>query len=313
MDTDADPYLNPDLLCTQRRSDRKLAQLLGIVIAREDNISSVVTTDEAHPLNHLGEADREDDNHSDQWHAPAAWSSSPSDDDMGVEDSQPLIDRTVDDDGDVRGKGKTRQRFGGLIPFHRRKAEKSSPPTLFGRMMRPTLVRKSTVGTQNPFADEHAIERDGNTGTGTDCRGASGTTTQDEEMDTHEDGLSPVPSTPSVQSVTFPSLAAHTTSTPSTPKRSPRRRTPGSAKSWRSEASSKSALSTASSLLRKNVRRRARLSVEQESQMRSMRKTVQVLGPEAAGAAVKGTDVSPNKLRFMDFGRQVRGYMRRHI
>ena len=74
-----------------------------------------------------------------------------------------------------------------------------------------------------------------------------------------------------------------------------------------------SELSTMSSLRRKSARRKARRSIELSPQMRSMKKSIQLLGPEAAGAVVKGTDLSPNKLRYMEFGRQMRGYMRRYM
>ncbi|KAI1788219.1 hypothetical protein LXA43DRAFT_1160349, partial [Ganoderma leucocontextum] len=210
------------------------------------------------------------------------------------------------DEVDVWGKGKARQKLSRFNPFRRQKADKSGPPTLFGRVMRPSLAGESATGAQNPFGDEHAIEGD--------SRG--GGLAEDKQMETH-DGPFPTPSAPSGQWVTFPSLAAQTVSAPTTPKRSPRsmksRRTPGSAKSWLSAVSNTSELSTVSSLQRKNLRRRARLSGGHESQMWSMRKTVQVLGPEAAGAVVKETGVSPNKLQCMDFGRQMRAYMKRHM
>ncbi|KAI1787285.1 hypothetical protein LXA43DRAFT_975340 [Ganoderma leucocontextum] len=300
--------VDADVLRTQRRSDRKLAKLLGITVAREDGPPSAVEVDrdDADPLHRFGEPDREDESHSERWHVPAAWSYASASATGGDDEGRPLIDDALDDEVDVRGKGKIRQRLSGFNPFRRRKADKSGPPTLFGRVMRPSLAGESATGAQNPFGDEHAIE--GN--------GRGGGLAEEERMETH-DGPFPTPSAPSGQWVTFPSLAAQTVSAPTTPKRSPRsmksRRTPGSAKSWLSAVSNTSELSTVSSLRRKNLRRRARLSGGHESQMRSMRKTVQVLGPEAAGAVVKETGVSPNKLRCMDFGRQMRAYVKRHM
>ena len=309
--------VDADVLRSQRRSDRKLAQLLGITIAREDGLPSTTDGDDTVPLNRFGEGDGEDANHSEQWRAPAAWYTS--DEGMEVEE-QPLIDKRVDDKRDVRSKSKskTRQKLAGLFPFRGRNRDQYKTPRLLGgRATRPSLIPKtSPPSVRNPFGDEHAIAPDPRTDP--DC--GQGTQTQDEQMDTHQDGSpSPTPTTASDgQWAAFPSLAAahtHTVSAPTTPKRSPRRRTPGSAKSWLSEVSNASALSTSGSLRRKSVRRRARLSNGHESktQIRSMRKTVQVLGPEAAGAVAKGTGVSPNKLRYMDFGRQMREYMKRQM
>ena len=79
-----------------------------------------------------------------------------------------------------------------------------------------------------------------------------------------------------------------------------------------SEWSNSSELSTMSSLRRKSARRKARHSIELNPQMRPMKKSIQLLGPEAAGAVAKGTDLSPNKLQYMEFGRQMRDYMRRY-
>ncbi|KAI1786733.1 hypothetical protein LXA43DRAFT_756963 [Ganoderma leucocontextum] len=181
----------------------------------------------------------------------------------------------LDDEVDVRAKVKVRQRLSGFTPFRRQKAEKSGPPTFFGPVMRRSLVAESATRAQNPFGDEHAIEHDA----GNDRRGRLG---EDEQMETHDEPF-PTPSTSSGQWVTFPSLAAQTVSAPTTPKWSLRsmksRRSSGSAKSWLSdsEVSNTSELSTVGSLRRKNVTPRARLSLGHDSQIRSMRKTMQVL------------------------------------
>ncbi|KAM5536438.1 hypothetical protein V8D89_009874 [Ganoderma adspersum] len=297
-------------LRAQRGSDCKLGELLGITAAHEDGLPDA-QTGLLPPFNERGR-EREDENHAEQWRVPAAWSYAGS----GVDtEEQPLIDAgTRDNDVEGRTKRKIGQKFVGLIPFRRRKENSGKQgtvtPTPHGRVTarRGSLSAESA---QNPFGDEHAI-----------AGGVGDATAQDEqmevEMDTH-DGLFPIPipSTPSAgHSVVFPSLAAaRTVTAPTTPKRSPRRRTPGSAKSWLSEVSNTSGggLSAAGSLRRRSVRRQARLSGGHDAQIRSMRKTVQVLGPEAAGAVTKGTDVSPNKLRYMDFGRVLRQKMRRDL
>ncbi|KAM5535326.1 hypothetical protein V8D89_011011 [Ganoderma adspersum] len=293
-------------LRAQRGPDRKLGELLGIAVTHEDGLPDA-QTGLLPPFNERGR-EREDESRAGQWRVPAAWSYAG----PGVDtEEQPLIDAGTQDDG-VEGRTKRTigHKFFGSIPFRRRKGESGKQGTVnpapHGRVTtrRGSLLAESA---QNPFGDEHAI-----------AGGGGDATAQDEqmevEMETHDGSFPiPIPSTPSAgQSVAFPSLAAaRSASAPTTPKRSPRRRTPGSAKSWLSEVSNTSG--GGGSLLRKSVRRRARLSGGHEAQMRSMQKTVQVLGPEAAGAVTKGTEVSPNKLRYMDFVRQLRQQMRRHV
>ncbi|KAI1782375.1 hypothetical protein LXA43DRAFT_1104174 [Ganoderma leucocontextum] len=99
--------VDPDVLRTQRRSDRKLAQLLGITVAREDGQPSAVDRDDADLLHQFGEADREDESHSERWHVPAAWSCAGASVTGGDDEGRPLID-ALDDEVDVRGKGKAR-------------------------------------------------------------------------------------------------------------------------------------------------------------------------------------------------------------
>ena len=291
-------------LRVQRGPDHRLGELLGITDEHDDGVSDV-HTGLLPPFNERGRV-REDDGLAEQWRVPAAWSYAG----PGVDtEEQPLIDAGTQDDGvERRTKRKIGHKFFGSIPFRRRKVDSGKQGALHGR---PTTRRGSlpAESAQNPFGDEHAI-----------AGGGGDATAQDEqmevEMDTHDGPFPmpmPIPSTPPFgQSVAFPSLAAaRSVSAPTTPKRSPRRRTSGSAKSWLSEVSNTSG--SGGSLLRRSVRRRARLSGGHEAQMRSMQKTVQVLGPEAAGAVTKGTDVSPNKLRYKDFGRQLRQQMRRHV
>ena len=287
-------------LRVQRGPDHRLGELLGITDEHEDGASDA-QTDLLPPFNERVRQ-REDDSRAEQWRVPAAWSYAG----PGVDtEEQPLIDAGTQDDG---VEGRTKRKFGhkffGSIPFRRRKGDSGK----HGRQMTRQASLPAQTG-QNPFGDEHAI-----------ARGGGDAAAQDEqmevEMDTHDGPFPipiPIPSTPPFgQSVAFPSLAAaRSVSAPTTPKRSPRRRTSGSAKSWLSEVSNTSG--SGGSLLRRSVRRRARLSGGHEAQMRSMQKTVQVLGPEAAGAVTKGTNVSPNKLRYMDFGRQLRRQMRRNL
>ncbi|PIL26816.1 hypothetical protein GSI_11077 [Ganoderma sinense ZZ0214-1] len=253
---------------------------------------------------------RKDESCPEQWHAPRSWSFTG----PGVDtDEQPLIGADTQDGGlkkPKRKKGKARQKLSDLVPFLGQKTDWGNGSV---RRLFPSLTAdtEGARGAQNPFGDEHAINAI--RGGGRDTRAA-----QDEQMevDTHDGPFPfpvPVPSTPSsTQAVFFPLLSAaltRTTSTPTTPKRSPHRRSSGSSKSWRSD------VSRSSSRRLKNARRSQRLSSSagRGAQIRSMRKTVQMLGPEAAGAVAMGTDVSPNDLRTVDFEKELKANLKRKV
>ena len=300
----------------QRYPDRNLAMLLGLEIRRQDEdqemsgypsgaeASMLRYTDEDGDHSRLGD----NDNDFDQWRGfPTRTSLSES------QDAQAEAPLGRSDGSDGRKKGKVRQKLGGLMSFRRRKA---APPTLFGRAVLRSPVSESSAGYMDPFGDENAAQAD----VGEDSGGGEERPVEDatmESQETHDDGF-PSPGSSSEQWVTFSALAtpirAHSSSAPTTPRRSPwstkSRSTPGSAKSWLSNSSEISAMS---SLRRKTARRKARNSIELNPRMRSMKKSIQLLGPEAAGAVAQGTDLSPNKLRYMAFGRQMRDYMRRHM
>ena len=68
--------------------------------------------------------------------------------------------------------------------------------------------------------------------------------------------------------------------------------------------SASSALSVTSTLRRKNARRRIR-------QLKSQMKSLQILGSEASAAVALATNVKETKLRYRDFGRQIRDEFKR--
>ncbi|TBU42623.1 hypothetical protein BD309DRAFT_962544 [Dichomitus squalens] len=299
--------VNEGVRIPQRHSNHRLATLLGISEDEDGGmydapicVPDSIYTDEDDDLAQLGGVAE----------TLVAKTRAPSFGGHDVSDEQALIGGP--DGVKARGKGNVRQRLAGFMPFRRRKAAST---TLFGRAMLPSRVPEGSSSHRDPSEDWDAIQHDtGGSG------GGGEQTAEDAETATHDEGFHSAGSATG-QWMTFPTLVtpikAQSFSAPTTPRRSPRsarsRHTPGSAKSWLSELSASSELSAMSSLRRKTAKRKARLSLEPNPQMKSMKKSIQLLGPEAAGVVARGTDVSPNKLRYIDFGRQMRDYMRRYM
>ncbi|KAJ8495521.1 hypothetical protein ONZ51_g1653 [Trametes cubensis] len=298
-----------DVLRARRRSDKKAAKILDITIAREDNDADVDMASPTYPewsgidgLQPPVQGARRT-SLSQLNMGSLTLLDSPMDEDEGA----PLIEKSSPTKGARAGgeSGKTRKKLAFIFrKLGRRKAPKAKNPNPAPRATLGPLVPTSE-NDENPFGDEHRMQWADEEDNGSPS-GAVGGVPDDGECNQ----LALAPKTPQRgRSTSAPTTPRSSKSKKGTPNWQCSPKTPLSARSWRSECSpgsisASSALSVTSTLRRKNARRRIRL-------LKSQMKSLQILGSEASAAVALATNVKETKLRYRDFGRQIRDEFKR--
>ncbi|KAI9057797.1 hypothetical protein FKP32DRAFT_1598017 [Trametes sanguinea] len=300
---------DPDVLRNKRRSDKKAAKLLDITIAREDvdydmESPGVPGFDSENGEQLAGMDGRVRRSSMTQLNiGTLSLRESPLIHER-EDDGTPLFGSASPTKGTRRVPGKARRKIGAFL----QRLQRGKPSKLPSQAVRATLASVvSEDHVDDPFGDEHAMDWEGD---------------EDAETSQHASSIA-TGSTPAAALAPKTPQRGRCTSTPNTPRASPwsaksprssaswqkSPRTPRSAKSWLSDSSPGSlsiAGSVASSLRRKNVRRRQR-------QLTSQMKSMQILGSEAGAAIAKAANVKETKLRYREFDRKLRDQFKRRL